>query len=582
MITPLTILAAMRRHPWRTAIIVAVVLVVGLPVFLLSRPKGPSYVTAVARNGDLIRTVEAVGTTTSDRDLSLQFPTSGIVSRVLVKEGQRVTAGQTLAMLRADDLAAGVASQEANLQYLQAQYRAVIEGTRPEDIAIAQADVDSKRTQLGVAQTVLTNAEESLKASQQKLVVLRQQETVALAGLVQSARSTIQQQLVVAENALAVMDGVLNDTQIADAIYQSTSPEVATELRFARTDAQTRIQDLKLKVASVTDAEDALVIFQDVRTVVSDTANILGKAFTTISNLKESAYFTNTERETNKSTLSTQRSNVQSALSTLDTAYKALQDSSASYATQIAAETSSIVTATGTRDRAKADIATYEASIAVSEAQLKAKQAGSRKSDVDAAAARVRQAEADLARSRAIYENTMISSPVNGIITKVNIKVGEALPVGGAIEMLGDSPYRVELFAAEVDIPKVQIGQRASILLDAFPDKPLDLAVTQIDPAATVVEGSNKYRVLLNFITNDDQVKVGMTGDVTIVTGRRDGVVMVPFRAVIENAQKQKIVRVLEGDTVIERPVMTGMENDTDVEIVSGVGSGSTVILLVK
>ena len=82
---------------------------VGLTALAL-QPAPPEYITAAAERGELRQTVEAVGTVISERDLNLQFPISGIVSEVLVKEGDRVTAGQALARLRAGNIAADISA----------------------------------------------------------------------------------------------------------------------------------------------------------------------------------------------------------------------------------------------------------------------------------------------------------------------------------------------------------------------------------------------------------------------------------------------------------------------------------------
>ena len=74
----------------------------------------------------------------------------------------------------------------------------------------------------------------------------------------------------------------------------------------------------------------------------------------------------------------------------------------------------------------------------------------------------------------------------DGIITKVNVKAGEMRPSSEpSVTMLGDSPYRIEMFVSEVDIPKVKLGQSGSIKLDAFQNKRFDLKVNDIDSAAT-------------------------------------------------------------------------------------------------
>lgn len=613
-----TMFTAIRRHPWRTTIVAIIMLAVGVPVFFLTREGQPEFIIAQARKGNLVQTVEAVGTVSSDRDLKLQFGATGIVGSVAVQEGMRVFRGQVLAALRADEALSGIAAEQANVAYLDAQYRAILEGTRPEDIAIARAqydaakatarpeeiaiaraDVDAKQASLIVAETSLKTAESSLNAAASHLMLLKNQENTALAGLVLNSRSTVQQQLLVAENGLSVMHGVLNDVKVQEAMTIQR-PELEAPLRSMKIEQEQAIASLKAKVDFVTDVEEALTIFQNVRATVAKVATTLDQSFSLLSVLAETQYFSNTVRQEKKDTIASQRTALQAALSSLDTAYRALQDAAASYAVQIQSDQSAIIAASGTRDKARADIVSFQAAlnaaqaqlklklagprgvdIAIAEAELKAKEAPSRKTDIDAALARLRQAQAQLGRVRAQYSHTIIASPVDGIVSKVHVKVGEALPTGPAIEILGDTALRVEMFAAEVDVPRVQIGQEASMQLDAFPGREFALQVVQIDPGFTLVDGANKYRIVLNFTQPYAELKIGMTGDVSIVTGKRADVVSVPFKAVIEKDGK-KIVRIPEGSSFREVPVETGLENDADVEILSGLLGTETVILRTK
>src|SRR3989344_3908858 len=129
----------LKAHKWKVVIGCAI----GLPILLILlfalRTPAPEYVTTVAKRGDLVQSVEAVGTVISDRDLQLQFATSGIVSQVYVKEGDKVRAGQRLAALRSGNLAADIASAAARLLSAEADLRARPEGGRPGENAGSEA-----------------------------------------------------------------------------------------------------------------------------------------------------------------------------------------------------------------------------------------------------------------------------------------------------------------------------------------------------------------------------------------------------------------------------------------------------------
>jgi RND family efflux transporter MFP subunit len=572
----------MRRHP-KSTVAGFVTLFFAWAVYGVTRPAQPTYVTAAAERGTLRQTVEAVGTVVSEKDLELQFPSTDVVAQVLVKEGDHVKAGQKLASLRSGTLSASVASASASVQSAEAALRALEEGSRPEDIAIAEANVANKRASLQVSQQALKSAEDNLSIAQSKLLTLQTEANIGLSGEISTAASTIAQQLAISKTAIQAAQGVFNANDVSDAVVKSSPAGYDT----VQANMSTTLTDLS--VAQMNPAptayKDALLQYQKARSLVATTANIMNRAYDILSGLPQTAYFTNTSQETNKATLATQKSYVQSALSTLDASMQSLQDASATYDTRIATQQAEVVSLQGTRDKAKADIFTYETSLRIEEAQLALKKAPARQTDIDAARARVRQAQADLARAAAQVRDTLLTAPVDGIVTKVNVKVGQIRPTTEpSITMLGVSPYRIEMFASEVDIPKVRLGQSGSIVLDAFRDTPFELVVGEIDAAATDKDGVPKYRVKMDFLKPVDTLKVGMTGDAEVTTGIRQDVVSVPLRAVIERDDGTHYVRVLnaDGKTFEEHTVTTGIEGEGGSVEVTGVQEGEMVIVLIK
>jgi RND family efflux transporter MFP subunit len=560
------VFAYIRSHKILSVVIGGVMIlgIVGM-VFLL-KPKEPEIITNTALRGDLVQTVEAVGTIISEKDLGLLFPISGIVSQVLVKEGDHVKAGQKLAYLRAGNLAAQVSAAAARLQAAEASLQQLLEGARPEDIAIAEAEVENKRSALQAERV-------RLAAAEQKLSLLEEEADTSLAGYITTAESTVSEHLATIEIALGAVDDVLTNPDVADGIIRMGSPQYLSPQEVDSAVSAAR-------AVRVIGKESALEALKKARSAASGAAAYVQSVFTFVANLTTSNALTTSERETHKTTIATQRSNVQSSLSSLDAETKALQDASANFDTKIATEESAIASAQG-------NILTYESALRIQEATLALKKAPPRQTDIAAEQARVREARAELGRVNASYADTILTAPIEGTITKVNLKAGESLSTSfetdAAITMLGASPYRVEMYVAEIDIPKVALTQTGSIELDAFRGTPFPLIVNEIDPVSTDRDGVPKYRVKLDFPIVPEDLRVGMTGDAKIFTGLRKDVVSVPLRAVLESDDETSYVRILKDDGKIEeRTVSTGMEGEGgNIEVV-GVREGETVIVLVK
>ncbi len=577
------ILGTLRTHKKKSIAIALAVVVVGLLVRASRSTKPPQYVTETVIRGDLRQTVEAVGTVTSERELDLRFGGIGVVSRVYVKEGDRVAAGQRLADLRAGSLSASVSAQYAALQSAQADLRALEEGTRPEEIAIAEADLQSKRAALEVAKSTLKSAESNVSESENKLSTLESEASTALTGQVTTAVQSLLRQIVAAENGLSAVDDVMRDVDVQDAIIKDR-PDAGKDIQTMRLNAEAALDAARSEATRAQEYAATLAALDKGRAGIDATVMTLDSLFSLVNSIRETSSFSNADRESLKSTITTQRTAVQAASAEAASARTALLNASASYDSKLAAERASLTSYKGTRDKAQSDILTYQASIQSSEAQLALKRAGARQTDVDAARARVRQAQANLARTQADLADMVLTAPTTGVITHVNIKPGESLPAGSAVSMLGVSPFRVEMFVSEIDIPKVQKTQSGSIELDAFRGVNMKLQVSDVDPAATDKDGVSKYRVVLDFVHPHNELKIGMTGDAEIETGYRQGVLTVPRRAVLEDGGRQ-YVRVLAstGALATEQDVTLGMEGGSgDVEVTSGLQEGQIVVVLQK
>lgn len=571
-----------RRHRWKT--IIAAVILVPLTAFALTRgPAVPQYVTAPATRGDLRQTVEAVGTVVSERDLELKFGVSGIVATVDVKTGDRVRAGQRLATLRSGSESAQIAAASARLASAQADLRQLEQGARAEDIAVSQADLDSSRAALEVAKIQRDTAKKSLESSERKLESLRSQMTTAAQGQMTDIPLTTQAQLSKARAALVTINDVFANNDVQDAILKS-SPSDYNSMRNAAADAKAKLDAIGTPSLASDDIIGAYELEAEATQAMLATQQSVDWAYNIIQSLDESSYLTAADREAYGQQISAQRAALDTAVITLRGAFSALRDMIASQDTQITSEENALISAQNAFDRANADILTYEATIRSREAQLNLKRTGARDTELDAARARVREASANLASARAAMTDNVIIAPSAGSVTKVDIKPGEITPAGAAITLLGDSPFRIEMFVSEIDIPKVVLDQDATVELDAFPNVHMKLKVREIDTAPTEVDGVLKYRVKLDFVHRHDELKIGMSGDITIVTGERMNVIMAPRRAVLRDDDDRTFVRLLtQSGTMVERYVEMGMEGaDGNVEIRRGLTGSESIIQLTK
>jgi HlyD family secretion protein len=174
----------------------------------------------------------------------------------------------------------------------------------------------------------------------------------------------------------------------------------------------------------------------------------------------------------------------------------------------------------------------------VSPAELDAKQAAYdlAQADVRNAQAVVAQREASLASARVDLGRTEIRAPVDGVVIKRSVDVGQTVAASlQAPELfiiakdLRD--MQVETSIDEADVGRIRLGQRASFSVDSFPGRSFNGEVRQVRKAAQNVQNVVTYTVLVTANNDAGQLMPGMTANVRIVTDTRESVLKAPNAA---------------------------------------------------
>jgi len=156
--------------------------------------------------------------------------------------------------------------------------------------------------------------------------------------------------------------------------------------------------------------------------------------------------------------------------------------------------------------------------------------------DVKSSQAVLRQREAALASARVDLTRTEIRAPVNGVVIKRSVELGQTVAASlQAPELfviakdLAD--MQVETSIDEADVGRMRAGQRASFTVDAFSGRTFNGEVKQIRKSAQTVQNVVTYTVLVSANNEGGQLLPGMTANVRIVTDTRDSALKVPNAA---------------------------------------------------
>ncbi|UCH18927.1 MAG: HlyD family secretion protein [Burkholderiales bacterium] len=179
--------------------------------------------------------------------------------------------------------------------------------------------------------------------------------------------------------------------------------------------------------------------------------------------------------------------------------------------------------------RSKVDALTEATKAADAQVAVARAQAGN-------AEATVRQRQAQLSQARVDLGRTDIRSPVDGIVIKRSIEIGQTVAASlQAPELFviarNLQDMQVEAAIDEADISRVRVGQAVPFTIDAFPGRTFDGSVRQVRKAATSTQNVVTYTVVVGFANPGSLLLPGMTANVRIITDTRDSVLKVPNAA---------------------------------------------------
>jgi HlyD family secretion protein len=209
----------------------------------------------------------------------------------------------------------------------------------------------------------------------------------------------------------------------------------------------------------------------------------------------------------------------------------------------------------------------------------------------EAARAASRRAAAALDYGRFMVAQCVIRSPIAAVVLKKYRELGDTINYGGQVQAGGGATdvvqladtgdTRAEVDVNEVDIGKVAVGMAASVVPNAYPDRPFEASIAKLYPEADRQKGTVKVEVQLRQ-PDLRVVKPEMSVKVSFLEGRMiakaAALVAVPKAALFVDGSASYVWRV-EGGVARRTPVVMGGELENGVEVRSGLKDGDVVIL---
>ena len=582
----------MKKFYKRPVVIVSAIIVVIILVAVVQKFVGGNgenkFDFITAQKSELIQEVSVTGNVKAVDNIALSFETSGIVNKIEVSDGDVVIPGQILATLKSTELLAELTQASANLESqraMEAQAQASLEsaevtlneykdGTRSEEIQIAQTTVNNAQATLNNAEINLTNTSNNAE--------------IALNALYNNVDNILHDAYTKADDTVSTKTDIFFTNDFTD----SPKFELLLSSSSLKNSAQNQRSLASQSLLNIQSSIATLDTYDHISTdeSLSEARNDLYQIRTLMTTLSSALNHTVSETQANITTyrgyINTGQTNINTAISNIDSQIQQITTQKATNEYNIATAQASVTTAQNTLNSAEENLSLKNAGYTdrqITGQELAVKQA---RANLLSQKAQVRQAQATIVNAQARFEKTILKSPAHGIITNKEIEVGELISSTEIIfTVISEANYQIEANIPEIDVAKVELGDTAITTLDAYgSSKEFEVKVISINPAEKIIEGVPTYKTTFEFITNESLAKSGMTANIEIRTDYREAAIAIPQRAV-KNSGVDKTIKVLnlDGETFEEVPVTVGLRgSDGRVEILSGINIGDKVIISIN
>ncbi|MDR1445105.1 MAG: efflux RND transporter periplasmic adaptor subunit [Treponema sp.] len=186
-------------------------------------------------------------------------------------------------------------------------------------------------------------------------------------------------------------------------------------------------------------------------------------------------------------------------------------------------------------------------------------------------------ATVDPSRPGEEYSESPVVSTIGGTVLSAPASLGDTVSPSTAVYVIGDlANLVVETFVPERFSNTARRGLEALVSLEALPGETFPATVQEVSPVLD--PATRTLRIRLRFNQRDSRIRAGMFATVSLVTNARVDVPVIPRSAVI-NTYGSWIVFVVDNSNVARRRTITpGLENETSIEVQSGLDPGERIV----
>ena len=180
----------------------------------------------------------------------------------------------------------------------------------------------------------------------------------------------------------------------------------------------------------------------------------------------------------------------------------------------------------------------------------------------------VEQAESELADAKEEWSNAEVKSPIDGVVTNIDVKEGDQVQIGlNLIEVKDVNSLKVLATINEFDAANLAEGDAVTIRRNADPSKDYHGSIVYLSPAGVRLNGKTVFEVEVQVNDEDEYFKINNSVQMEIIVNAKEAVLAVPFEAVGDQ-EGQKVLFVERDGVEVVIPVELGVRGDYNVEVI--------------
>ncbi len=512
------------------------------------------YVLASVQKGTLISSVSGTGQVSVSEQLDIKSKGSGDVLYVAsAKQGQFVRAGTLLVQLDATDAQKAVRNAEINLENTQ--------------IALSKLQIN-QNSNMPKIQDSITSAQNSLKQNYQSGFAEVVNDFLDLPTIIDEIRGII-------FDTTVAGGGQSNSGAYQNLMDSYNLPSLIVELNQATIDYNSAHDKYTANLADYqniigySDPDKVIALVNEtlntseaMARAIKDEQNALGSV---VSSLKQyqSGRLIPAAITQYQSDISTYTGKLNSHISSLNN----ISNSITSAQQTLAADQRNL---TDTQQSDPLDLANQQNSL--------------------------KQSQAALADAKQALTYDYITALFDGILANIAVNKNISVSTGTVVATLITSQQIAQTSLNEVDIAKINIGDKVTLSFDAISGLTITGKVIEIDTIGTVSQGVVNYNVKIGFDTQDTRIKPGMSVSANIITDVKADVLTIPNSAV-KTVGGVSYVQIVNSSNILpttagtanagvllsaptsQQMVVVGSSNDTNSEITNGLNEGDTIVV---